>query len=395
MEYISLKKLYYKDNQNHQQRFNAPFTEHINIPIRQYNRNKVYPAFFCLTKEIAKLQENILSANNKLLQIVDVTPEIVLNQLALLCIINEVKSSNEIEGVHSTKRELMDAMSSLKKGTRYVSTIYKYHLLTNQKEIPFATCHDLRQFYDEFAHDEVITENAANRLDGNIFRAGSVDIEAPTGKSIHRGVYPESKIIAYMETLLGIFNDKDLPVLISTALCHYLLAYIHPFYDGNGRTARFLTSYQLTQVLHYTVALRLSITIKKNRKDYYDLFSLTDDENNCGDLTPFLTGFLQIIHRAVNDTIALLQRKLAQYKKNLAILEQISKDALSQDIYKLLFQASLLYGQGITMQELSKLLDKSTNTIKSRLQAMPNEHIIIIQRNRKKFYKLNLLLLKK
>ena len=390
MKYISLKKLYYKDNQNHQQtyqqRFNAPFTEHINIPIRQYNRNKVYPAFFCLTKEIAKLQENILSANNKLLQIVDVTPEIVLKQLALLCIIDEVQSSNEIEGVHSTRRELMDAMSSLKKGTRYVSTIYKYHLLTNQKEIPFATCHDLRQFYDEFAHDEVITENAANRLDGNIFRAGSVDIEAPTGKSIHRGVYPESKIIAYMETLLGIFNDKDLPVLISTALCHYLFAYIHPFYDGNGRTARFLTSYQLTQVLHYTVALRLSITIKKNRKDYYDLFSLTDDENNCGDLTPFVTGFLQIIHQAVNDTIALLQRKLAQYKKNLAILEQISEDALSQDIYKLLFQASLLYGQGITMQELSKLLDKSTNTIKSRLQAMPNEHIIIIQRNRKKFY---------
>ena len=385
MKYISLKKLYYKDNQNHQQtyqqRFNAPFTEHINIPIRQYNRNKVYPAFFCLTKEIAKLQENILSANNKLLQIVDVTPEIVLKQLALLCIIDEVKSSNEIEGVHSTRRELMDAMSSLKKGTRYVSTIYKYHLLTNQKEIPFATCHDLRQFYDEFAHDEVITENAANRLDGNIFRAGSVDIEAPTGKSIHRGVYPESKIIAYMETLLGIFNDKDLPVLISTALCHYLFAYIHPFYDGNGRTARFLTSYQLTQVLHYTVALRLSITIKKNRKDYYDLFSLTDDENNCGDLTPFVTGFLHITHQTVNDTIALLQRKLAQYKRKLAIMEQISKDALSQDIYKLLFQASLLYGQGITMQELSKLLDKSPNTIKSRLQAMPNEHIIIMQPN--------------
>ena len=66
-----------------------------------------------------------------------------------------------------------------------------------------------------------------------------------------------------METLLGISNDKDLPFLISTALCYYLFTYIHPFYDGNGRTARFLTSYQLTQVLHYTVALRLPITIKK------------------------------------------------------------------------------------------------------------------------------------
>ena len=399
MEYISLKKLYHKDPQKHQviyqQRFNAPFTEHINIPIKQYNRKKEYPAFFGITNEIAKLQEKILCDNSKLLQIVATTPEIVMNQLALLCVIDEVKSSNEIEGVHSTRRELIDAMSSLKKDTRYASTIYKYRMLINNQKIPLKSCHDLRKFYDEFAHAEVIEENPVNRLDGNIFRAGSVDIESPTGKSIHRGVYPESKIITYMETLLSTFNNKSLPVLINAALFHYFFAYIHPFYDGNGRTARFITSYQLTQLLHYTVALRLSITIKKNKKAYYDLFTVADSENNCGDLTPFLTGFLQIVHQAVNDTTALLQRKLSQYNKNLTILKRISTDTLSQDIYKLLFQASLLYGQGITMQELSNILGKSVNTIKSRLQTMPQEHIITISINRKKFYKLNLSLLKK
>ena len=340
MKYISLKKLYYKDNQNHQQtyqqRFNAPFTEHINIPIRQYNRNKVYPAFFCLTKEIAKLQENILSANNKLLQIVDVTPEIVLKQLALLCIIDEVKSSNEIEGVHSTRRELMDAMSSLKKGTRYVSTIYKYHLLTNQKEIPFATCHDLRQFYDEFAHDEVITENAANRLDGNIFRAGSVDIEAPTGKSIHRGVYPESKIIAYMETLLGIFNDKDLPVLISTALCHYLFAYIHPFYDGNGRTGRIVNILYLILKHHLDVPiLYLSSYIIKNKNSYYKLLQNVRVNEAWEDWIIFI---LKGIEETAADTI----QKVKAIKKLLEdTIEKVKTEApkiYSKELIETLFE---------------------------------------------------------
>src|SRR5262249_49494367 len=53
-----------------------------------------------------------------------------------------------------------------------------------------------------------------------------------------------------MRELLVWVNDSlmagDLPVPVVAALAHYQIATIHPFFDGNGRTARLLT----TLILH-------------------------------------------------------------------------------------------------------------------------------------------------
>ena len=34
-------------------------------------------------------------------------------------------------------------------------------------------------------------------------------------------------------------NDKETPLLIKSCIFHYEFIFIHPFGDGNGRTARF------------------------------------------------------------------------------------------------------------------------------------------------------------
>lgn len=115
-----------------------------------------------------------------------------------------------------------------------------------------------------------------------------------------------------MTQALDVLHSPSMPLLIRLGLFHYFFAYIHPFYDGNGRTDRFITSYYLRTDFHVLLALRLSIFIKKNRAKYYELFTETDSEINRGDLTPFIIGFLEIILGTINDTIALLNRKKAQ-----------------------------------------------------------------------------------
>ena len=79
-------------------------------------------------------------------------------------------------------------------------------------------------------------------------------------------------MIEALNTSLEILNSEEIPLLARVAIFHYLFEYVHPFYDGNGRTARFIVSYFLTTRFHKLIALRLSVIIKKRRKIYYDLF---------------------------------------------------------------------------------------------------------------------------
>ena len=183
-----------------------------------------------------------------------------------------------------------------------------------------------------------------------------------------------------------------MPLLARVAIFHYLFEYIHPFYDGNGRTARFIVSYFLASRFHRLVALRLSVLIKKNKKKYYDLFRETDSEWNCGDLTPFVLGFTEIISATFDDISLSLNNKIMQltkYRQRLSTL--IEGDALTREIYEALLQSSVFFGGGISMEGLIRATGKSRNTVKSRLDNMPTGHVLESGRGGgKKIYRLNL-----
>lgn len=78
------------------------------------------------------------------------------------------------------------------------------------------------------------------------------------------------------------------------SLFHYLLGYIHPFYDGNGRLSRFLTSNYLCDDNPF-LALSLSQHIYAHKEAYYKAFTITNDPRNRGDLTYFVLSFLKLL----------------------------------------------------------------------------------------------------
>ena len=398
MDYCSLKKIYYMEPDQYEAaymaRFRAPFTKHFGLTIKQFNRKNEYAAFLCYTEEMVRLIETVHKKYEKVLQTIYTVPAVVLHQFSLTCIVDEVKSSNDIEGVYSTRRELKNILDGLTPSSRFASIISKYYNFLGQEKFTFRTNSDVRDFYDGFAHEEVATANPRNRLDGKIFRKGSVDVTSAAGKIVHRGLYPEEEITQTMSIALNILNDEEIPALVRIPIFHYLFGYIHPFYDGNGRTDRFITSYYLAQQFHYVVALRLSVIIKKKRAKYYDLFNDTTAEINRGDLTPFVCGFISIIDATFDEIDDLLKRKMEQLSRYAAKLRwMVDGDSLLQNIYYLLLQASLFYGQGITMQELIKLTKKSRATIQKRLDTIPQEHIII-RGKKTHYYKLNMLIFK-
>ena len=209
------------------------------------------------------------------------------------------------------------------------------------------------------------------------------------GKTIHRGLEPEESIIQAMADALDFLNSKDCPALVRIAVFHYLFVYIHPFYDGNGRTARFISSCGLAKHLHFLIALRLSVTIKNNKSKYYSLLKDTDAETNCGDITPFICGFLSFVAETIRDINRKLQRKLVQLERMKAKLSAVLPDDEDvQSIGWLMLQASAFYGRGVSMQEIMQFTGKSRNTIKKKFQAIP-VRAVYVPNTRKKFYKID------
>ena len=390
MSYEHLSKIYYKDAKNHDAiyhaRFNAPTTKYFNFAVKQFQRTKEFPAFLCYNEELFLLMERCYKRHENLLQTIGTVPELILRQFGLLCVVEEVKATNEVEGIHSSRREIKAVMNDNDTAARFSSIIKKYNALIFKQSFDFQTCEDVRNFYDEFAHEEIANENENHKLDGRIFRKGSVDIDSGTGKTLHRGIYPEEKIIAAMNTALNILNDAESPFLVRLAVFHYLFCYIHPFYDGNGRTVRFITAYHLATHFNSFAALSLSLIIKRNRKKYYDLFIETTAEINCGDLTPFVQDFIELLIKTFDEVSNTLNRKNAQLNKYQAkLLAIMPADELTGKIYQLTFQSSIFFGQGISMEELMKLTGKSRNTLKSRLKGAISTGDIIVNGDKKFF----------
>lgn len=401
MKFISLTKYFYQHTQEDYEteyirRLEAPFTVHFNIPIHQYNRKSAYPAFLCYTGEILRLVEKFYKTYEQFLYTVNTVPPVVLYQFTRLSIVEEVKSTNDIEGVRSTKKEIREIIE--KKGTHYhrlQSVVHQYLELLGEEEIKFDTCQDIRNFYDDFTHQEIIRENPQNRLDGSLFRKEPVQIEAATGKTIHQGLYPESRIIEALDQALRILHSEEYPLLIRLALFHYFFVYIHPFYDGNGRTDRFITSYFLSRQFHRLLAVRLSIYIKRNQSRYYHMLEEADSERNRGDMTPFVMGFLDILIGSTEDTIGVLSRKNEQMRKYESRIDAFQlKDKLLKEIYITLLQAALFYGEGISMADLMKVTGKNRGTIQKRIDEIPGNHLIVTKVGKTNYYKLNLMLFK-
>lgn len=64
--------------------------------------------------------------------------------------------------------------------------------------------------------------------------------------------------------------------LIKIAIAYYCFGYIHPFYDGNGRTGRFIISIYLKEDYSWLTAMSLCQGCNKERNKYLEIFDITN-----------------------------------------------------------------------------------------------------------------------
>ena len=75
--------------------------------------------------------------------------------------------------------------------------------------------------------------------------------------------------------------------------------FIHPFSNGNGRTARILVTFLLSGVAVVPVSLYLN----KNGRDIYLNCLRQSQENDCYDTKSLATFILDCVHKSIYDAI--------------------------------------------------------------------------------------------
>ncbi len=233
-------------------------------------------------------------------------------------LMEEAIASSAIEGA-STTRKVAKAMLREKRKPK------------NRSEQMIANNYDTIQFVLS-QRNKPLTKDLLLEIQKRITR-DTLDNSNDEGKlrdsnDIVVGHNTEPEIIAYMPP-----NHKDIPSLIDE-LCqyanaeeddfihpilkgiilHFLIGYIHPFNDGNGRTARSVFYwYVLSKGYWLFEYMAVSRRIVRSRKDY-DLAYLYTEYDEL-DLTYFIDYILRCIEDSLTELMGYIERKQIEQKK--------------------------------------------------------------------------------
>lgn len=392
MEYELLSKIFYKKPTEYESIYDARFNSEasIKLPIKIHEN----VGFIFNTNEITKLLVKIYKTINKINLLITHLPNIAINSYIIKSLKDEIALTNEIEGVRSTRKEIEDAIDSIKndKSARFKGLVDKYFKLISNEIIPLNNCEDIWTIYDALVLPEIEKENLP---DGILFRKEPVQVVSATQKEKHRGIMPESKIIESLDLCLDFLKSDDIDSLIKISAFHYLFGYIHPFYDGNGRTSRFISSYLIKNELDVLLALKLSYTVKNNINKYYKAFDVCNDRKNKGDITFFVVTFLELLSQASDDLytkIADLNDQLNYYNNiiNTLVNEKVLNDKQAKCIF-ILCQNRLFDDTYMNMNTLTELLEKSDTTTRKILKSLESKNLLVKSRNKNQYlYSANL-----
>jgi Fic family protein len=142
-------------------------------------------------------------------------------------------------------------------------------------------------------------------LPGNRYRHDAVYV---VGDRVEHAGLPWQKLNAYLAELMAFLHeDSHCNDLLTAALIHFYLAYLHPWFDGNGRMARLVHLWYLVQK-GYSSALfvPLSRFVEKSRKGYYDAYTRTEENAKISgvlDVTPFLVYFIDNVYHKLGEAL--------------------------------------------------------------------------------------------
>lgn len=254
--------------------------------------------------------------------------EIQKNQLILSGISEEAIASSQIEGANTSRKVAKEMILSQRKPRTRDEQMIINNYQVMQRLVDWKDLNLTKEMLLEIQKN-ITTNTLEDEKDAGRFRQDGDNIQVVDKLTGVVAFTPPSEniFLKELDKLLEFANmdeseDEFLHPVIKASILHFWLAYLHPFVDGNGRTARTIFYWYLLKKNYWLFQyLSVSRAIKMSRTQYDQAYLKTELDDN--DLTYFVIYKLKVIEDAIEAFITHYKKKLAEFKRNEFLSKQL------------------------------------------------------------------------
>ena len=202
---------------------------------------------------------------------------------------------------------------------------------------------------------------------------------------------PESHTIQSRLNHLCDFANQDhnqrsdfIHPIVKAIILHFMIAYIHPFGDGNGRTARAIFYWSILRSGDYWLFEYASISkfIKEKRGAYDKAFIYTETDDF--DLTYFIYNQVETIEKAVTSLYAYIDRKRDEFYE---FMNWMSRSPLAKTLIRghleILKEALKSPGKEFTAKQVAIDFGVTENTARNYLAFLVAKDLLVLAQSKR------------
>lgn len=236
-------------------------------------------------------------------------------QYLISSLMEEAISSSQMEGASTTRKVAKEMLrKEISPRSRSEQMIYNNYVsirfIVENKDKPL-TKELLQQI-----HSLMTYKTLENPEDEGRFRENdNIVVENSITHEVVHTPPGYTDIPEFVESLCNFFNDMEKEVfvhpIIRAIIVHFMIAYVHPFVDGNGRTARALFYwYMLKSGYWLTEYLSISRVIYKSKASYEKAYLHAEADGN--DIGYFISYHLRALELAFQELKHYIDKKSQQ-----------------------------------------------------------------------------------
>ena len=186
-------------------------------------------------------------------------------------------------------------------------------IINNRDALEYVRSQNSKPFNHEMIHKlhKILVRNTHKQRPITVgdYRKGPIYVVDGRGQVAYEGP-PASAVMTMMDSYIQWLNGAaEIHPLIKAALAHLYFVHVHPFDDGNGRSARALSNlYLMKEEYHFINFLAPSDYFDHHRAEYYR--AIQNAEAHGSDATYFILYYLNALVEQLKEVQVEIQKEV-------------------------------------------------------------------------------------